>query len=107
MDGQTSELDYSYISLFVRNNHAFNCGAPEKIFLHDYVREYFQDKSTHPKISINTQIAEDMDVTSLNIEDQGDILTRDIFIYKEGRVLVATTTVCASQTNKPFIALEF
>ena len=48
-----------------------------------------------------------MDITSLNIEDQGNVLTWDTFVYKEEKVLAITTTVCASQTNKPFIALEF
>ena len=107
VDGQTNELDYSYIPLSVCSNHTFDCEALEKIFLHDYVCKYFQDKPTHLKIYINTKITEDMDITSLNIEDQGNVLTWDTFVYKEEKVLAITTTVCASQTNKPFIALEF
>lgn len=107
VDNQPNELDFSYIPLSVCSNHTFDCDALEKIFLHDYVCRYFDEKPTHIKIFINTQTTEDMDITPLQIDNREDMFTWDTFVYREQKVLAFTTTASVSQTNKPFITLEF
>lgn len=106
-DSQPGELDFSYIPLSVCSNHTFDCEALEEIFVHDYVRKYFDEKPTHIRIYINTEITEDMDITALSIEKKEDMLTWDTYVYKKKEILAITTTVCISEANKPFITLEF
>lgn len=79
-DNQSNELDYSYIPLCVCSNYTFDCEALEKIFVHDYVRRYFNEKPTHIKIYVNTEITQDMDFTALPIEKTQDMLTWDTFL---------------------------
>lgn len=59
-DNQSNELDYSYIPLCVRR--------------------YFNEKPTHIKIYVNTEITQDMDFTALPIEKTQDMLTWDTFL---------------------------
>lgn len=107
VDDQPNELDYSYVPLSVCNNHTFDCKALEEMFLHDYVCKYLKCRPTCVKIYINTQPTEDMDISSLQIERREDMQTWDTFVYRGEEILAVTTTVCVSQINKPFIALEF
>ena len=107
LEGQPNELDYNYLPLSVCSNHTFDSEALEKIFLHEYIRKYFHEKPTHIKIYVNTQITEDMDITSLPVDKEDDLFTWDNFVYKGNEVLALTTTVCVAQANKPFITLEF
>lgn len=106
-DNQPSELDFNYLPLSVCSNHTFDSKALEKIFLHEYIRKYFNEKPTHIKIYVNTQTTEDMDISSLHVEPQEEMFIWDNFVYKDKEVLALTTTVCVAQTNKPFITLEF
>ena len=106
-DGLPIELDYNYIPLSVCSNHTFDSEALERIFLHECVRKYFNKKPTRLKIFINTQITRDMDISPLKLEKNAELFTWDNFVYKDTEVLAITTTVCASQLNKPFITLEF
>ena len=107
VDGRPNELDYNYLPLSVCSNHTFDSEALEKIFLHEYIRKYFNEKPTHIKIYVNTQMTEDMDITSLPVEREEDMFIWDNYVYKDSGVLALTTTVCVAQTNKPFITLEF
>lgn len=106
-DGKTNELDFNYLPLSVCSNHTFDSEALERIFLHEYIRRYFNEKPSHIKIYVNTQTTEDMDITPLCIEQYEDMFIWDNFVYKGKEVLAITTTVCESQPNKPFITLEF
>lgn len=107
VDGEPNELDFNYLPLSVCSNHTFDSEALEKIFLHEYIRKYFNEKPTHIKIYVNTQTTDDMDIASLCIERQEDMFIWDNFVYKDKEVLAVTTTVCGTQANKPFITLEF
>lgn len=107
VDGAANELDYSYIPLDVCRNHTFDTEALERIFLHDYVWKYLESKPTCVKIFINTTPTEDMDFTALNLEKREDMLTWDTYVYGNEKILAFTTTICVSEMNKPFIALEF
>lgn len=107
VDGQPNELDYNYLPLSVCSNHTFDSEALEKIFLHEYIRKYLNEKPTHIKIYVNTQMTEDMDISTLPVEREEDMFIWDNFVYKNNEVLALTTTVCVAQTNKAFITLEF
>lgn len=106
-DSQPGELDFSYIPLSVCSNHTFDSKALEDVFVHDYIRRYFNEEPSHIRIYVNTEVPEDMDLTSLSIEKKEDMFIWDTYLYKKTEVLAVTTTVCASQVNKPFITLEF
>lgn len=104
---QPNELDFNYLPLSVCSNHTFDSEALEKIFLHEYIRKYFNEKPTHIKIFVNTQLTEDMDIKPLNVGKETELFVWDNFVYKNKDVLALTTTVCEPQANKPFITLEF
>lgn len=105
VESEPDELDYSYIPLSVCKDHVFDCEALKTHYLHDYLRQHFEQKPTRVQIFVDTPLQEDLDISSLKAP-RDKLFCWDTFLYHGDMVLAFTTTVALPQRNRPFITFE-